>query len=596
MIRIADYIAKELAKYSEIVYMVTGGGAMHLNDAFSKSGMNTVFCHHEQSCSIAAESYSKITRKLSVVNVTTGPGGINALNGVFGAYIDSIPMIIISGQVKRETIVSTYGNNNMWRQLGHQEVDIVNMVSGITKYAFLIQDPKSIKYHLNKAIVLALTGRQGPCWIDVPIDIQSMMINENELDDYLSDFSINTPLINTDIYEKIVSLIFKSKRPVFYIGSGIHNSNTINLFFELAEITGIPIVTAWNSNDLIPDDHPQYVGRPGTIGNRTGNFVVQNSDLLIVLGSRLHILQVSYNWKSFAPRAIKIGVDIDNSELNKPTCNFDYKINQDLAEFIPNLLKLLKKSSLKFNFTDWLKWGKDRLIKYPVCLPEYWNITKNVNPYCFIDELSNYSKEGEIIICGNGTACVVTFQGIKVKSNQRIFHNAGCQSMGYDLPAVIGAFNSKMFKDRIICITGDGSIMMNLQELQTISGMNIPVQIFILNNEGYHSIRQTQNNYFKDNIIGCGVDSGLTFPNFKKIANAFDLKYFSISNHTELKNSLNNIMNNNSFICEVKIDLNQEFSPKLVSKMQIDGSMITPPLEDMWPFLSKEELQNNIIN
>ena len=596
--RLADYVATRINEFSDIVYMVTGGGAMHLNDAFGKSKMKIVYCHHEQACSIAAESYSRITNKLATVNVTTGPGGINAINGVFGAWTDSIPMLIISGQVKRETLVSTYGENGGWRQLGDQEVDIVNMVKGITKYSILLTDPKTIKYHLDKAIYLALCGRMGPCWIDIPIDLQAIQIDIDDLKgfDPIEFQHINLKNINNEI-EELYTLIKKSKRPVFYVGSGIHSSKMKSNFQKIAEITGIPVVTAWNSNDLIEDDHPLYVGRPGTIGNRAGNFVVQNSDLVIVLGSRLNIRLVSYNWASFAKNAIKVGVDIDLKELNKPTCNYDYKINQDLGSFIPDLLNYLTDKNELPDFSNWVAWGKERLEKYPVCLEEYWLNDNGVNPYCFIDELSNFTKEGDNIICADGTACVTTFQAIKVKKNQRIFHNSGCASMGYEVPATIGAYFTNPNQSRVICIAGDGSIMMNIQELQTISGLNIPAQIYILNNKGYHSIRQTQHSFFKDNIVGCGIDSGLTFPEFSKIATAFGFNYFSIKNHEELKSKLGNIMSTEGrLICEIEIDLEQQFSPKVTSKKLEDGSMVTSSLEDMWPFLSKEELKINTIH
>jgi acetolactate synthase-1/2/3 large subunit len=599
MIRLSDFLVKTIKEYADTVYMVTGGGAMHLNDAFGRSNMKIVYCHHEQACSIAAESYSRITNKLAVVNVTTGPGGINAINGVFGAWTDSIPMLVVSGQVKRETLVSTYGNEGGWRQLGDQEVDIVSMVKGITKYSILITDPMMIKYHLKKAMYLAINGRKGPCWIDVPIDLQSIQIDETKLIDFdPKEYEIqnNVHSLNNDI-TNLYSLIKNAKRPVFYIGSGIHSCGLKDDFIKIAELTGVPVVTAWNSNDLIEDNHPLYVGRPGTIGNRSGNFVVQSADLVIVLGSRLNIRLVSYNWSSFAKNAVKVGVDIDLKELNKPTCNFDHKINQDLGLFIPAFLNYLSNNNELTDFSNWVAWGKERLAKYPVCLDEYWLKDIGVNPYCFIDELSNFTKEGDNIICADGTACVTTFQAIKVKKNQRIFHNSGCASMGYELPATIGAYFTNPKQNRVICLAGDGSIMMNIQELQTISGLNIPAQIFILNNKGYHSIRQTQHSFFKDNIVGCGIDSGLTFPEFSKVATAFGFNYFSIKNHKELKNKLANIMAiQGRFICEIEIDLEQQFSPKVTSKKLEDGSMVTSSLEDMWPFLSKEELALNTIN
>jgi acetolactate synthase-1/2/3 large subunit len=592
--RIADFIAMKLLEVAENCYMVTGGGAMHLNDAFGKSNFKITYCHHEQACAIAAEAEARLTNKPAVVNVTTGPGGINAINGVFGAFVDSIPMIVVSGQVKRETLVRSYEMN--WRQLGDQEVDIVRMVEGVTKYAVCVMEPTMIKYYLEKAVWLATSGRPGPVWLDIPIDIQSMNIEIDNLDSFVpteEELTIfDHGLVHTKV-EELAAILAKAKRPVFCVGFGIWASGTQAELLSLAERWDIPIVTTFNSNDLISDNHPCYVGRGGTIGNRSGNFVLQSADLVIVLGSRLNIRIVSYNWKSFAPNAKKICVDVDWLEMNKPTCEFDLKIHSDLRYFFEVFNKQPK---LQLNFTDWLLWAKERLLKYPVCLEEYWNNTETVNPYCFVEELFTYLGDGETVVCADGTACVVTFQGMKVKDNQRIFHNSGCASMGYDLPAAIGACNANR-SDRVICIAGDGSIMMNIQELQTISGNNLPIQIFILNNKGYHSIRQTQRNFFKDNIVGCGTDSGLSFPSFSKIAEAFDFQYFQIQNHQQLRLKMHQVLQSKSrFICEIMLDLDQHFCPKLTSKILSDGSMQTSSLEDMWPFLDTEELKSNIIN
>lgn len=599
MVRLADYVFEKISAYADKVFLVTGGGAMHLNDAIGRNKNLEYICfHHEQACSIAAEAYSRVSGKLGVVNVTSGPGGINALNGVFGAWVDSIPMIILSGQVKRETCLQTHGLIGKLRQLGDQEADIISMVKGITKYAVFVDAPNDIAYHLEKAIHLATTGRPGPCWLDIPIDVQASIINELELIGFKSEeaeIGFDEAVVEEQI-KLVIDKIQHAERPIIYAGHGIHLSRTYKQFFELIDTLKIPVVTAWNSNDLLTDDHPLYAGRPGIIGNRAGNFTVQNADLIIVLGSRLNIRLVSYNWNNFAPNAYKIGVDVDVAELEKPTCKYDVKIVSDLRIFFPLFLKAAQ--GVKFQLkSEWLNWCKVRVDKYPVCLPEYWDLKETVNPYCFVDELSKCLNENETIVCADGTACVATFQGIVVKKGQRVFHNSGCASMGYDLPAAIGAYYGKETVGRVICIAGDGSIMMNLQELQTISGNKLPIQIFILNNKGYHSIRQTQNNFFKDNIIGCGTESGLNFPSFSKLAIAFGLPYHSISNHLELKNNLKTILDSQEgFICEVFLDLNQEFSPKLSSKKLDDGTMISSPLQDMFPFLSVEELQSNMIN
>jgi acetolactate synthase-1/2/3 large subunit len=598
MIRVADYIAQRLKSLQTNCYMVTGGGAMHLNDAFGRSGINLVYCHHEQACSIAAEAEARITKQPAIVNVTTGPGGINALNGVFGAYVDSIPMVIVSGQVKRETLVRNY--EIPWRQLGDQEVDIVRMAEGVTKYAVCIMDPSDLRYHLEKAIFLANTGRPGPVWIDVPIDVQAMQIDP-EIQRGFDPTVESSDKFDFDLVQRqiaaLIERLHSCKRPVFYIGSGIHISDTQSQFLALAERLNIPVVTAWNANDLIDDEHPLYVGRGGTIGNRSGNFVLQSADLVIVLGTRLNIRLVSYNWSSFAPNAFKVAVDIDQNEMNKPTCKFDLKIHASLQYFIPQLNEQILDKTLDIStFNNWVVWGKERLKRYPVCLEEYWGLNERVNPYCFIDILFSHLKEDQVVVCADGTACVVTFQGMKVKKGQRIFHNSGCASMGYEIPAAIGAYLGQSHKKKVISIAGDGSMMMNLQELQTISGNDYPIQIFVLNNQGYHSIRQTQRNFFSDNIVGCGLDSGLTFPSFSKIATAFDFPYFEIKNHADLKDLLPEILKSeHRFICEIHLDLDQQFSPKLSSKKLPDGSMVTSPLEDMWPFLGKDELMNNII-
>jgi acetolactate synthase-1/2/3 large subunit len=600
-IRVADYIANKIAEYTDHIFLVTGGGAMHLNDAFGRQkNLKFVCCHNEQACSIAAEAYTRVSGKIGAINVTTGPGGINAINGVFGAWVDSIPMIIISGQVKRETSLSHYKLNGILRQLGDQEVDIVAMTKSITKFSILVDDPLQIKFYLEKALSIATEGRPGPVWLDIPVDVQSSYIDIESLIPYSKDENIFFENKNTlyNLIEETLLKLVNSKRPVIYAGSAIWHSKSHNEFIEFIDKINIPVVTAWNSNDLLWDDHELYAGRPGSVGNRAGNFTVQNSDCLIVLGSRLNIRLVSYNWENFAKNAFKIGVDIDLAELNKPTVNFDTKLNMDLTDFFKIANNILDEKKIKFLNTTWNKKTKEWLLKYPVCLPEYWKSINLVNPYCFIDTLFDNLDSNDIVVCADGTACVTAFQGAKIKNGQRLFHNSGCASMGYDLPAAIGAYfgRNEHATNKVICIAGDGSIMMNLQELETISGNNLNIKIFLLNNKGYHSIRQTQQSFFKDNIVGCGLESGLTFPNFEKIAKAFNFNYLSISNHNELQeNIVYSINENGPTFCEIFIDMSQQFSPKLSSRKLEDGTMITASLEDMSPFLDREEFNSNIL-
>jgi len=595
MQRVADFITDRLlAAGIRHVFMVTGGGAMHLNDALGNCpGLVPVFCHHEQACAMAAEAYYRVTGRMAAVNVTTGPGAINAINGVFGAHVDSMAMVVISGQVKRETIAPLTGLP--LRQLGDQEADVIPMVHGMTKYAMRIDDPASIRYHLERALHLATFRRPGPVWLDVPIDVQASPIDPDSLPGY-DPREDELPFRTTDLtsaVQDIASRLQSASRPVIYAGTGIRLSGQYERFVSLAERLGVPVVTAWNSNDLLPDAHPVYAGRPGSLGTRAGNFTVQNADLVLVLGCRLNIRLVSYNWKCFARNAHRIMVDVDAAELDKPTLSIDQKIHADLADFLPRLDAATV--AWKPMHSDWLAWCRERVERYPVVLPEYWDKPEPVNPYCFMQRLFEQLADDDVIACGDGTACVTAFQAAIVKKGQRLFHNSGCASMGYDLPAAIGAAIARPERERIICLAGDGSIMMNLQELQTIVGRRLPVKVFVLNNSGYHSIRQTQSSFFAGRVVGCGTDSGLSFPDFGRLADAFGMPFERCSRHADLQAAIaRTLAPTGAAMCEVVLDLAQPFAPKLSSRKLEDGSMVTSSLEDMAPFLSREELQRNM--
>jgi acetolactate synthase-1/2/3 large subunit len=615
-IRVADYIAQRSVEVgARHVFLVTGGGAMHLNDALTRhKKLTPVFFHHEQSAAMAAESYYRLINKIVVLNVTTGPGGINALNGVYGAYTDSLSMLVVSGQVKNETYLKNYKTN--LRQLGDQEVDIVSMVKPITKYAVTVKDPREIKDIMDKAIYFLTNGRPGPVWIDVPIDVQGSLIDPNELKGFDGNIKklVNDPGVTgntklelttkSNLNDKTFDIIFeklkKSSRPVILAGTGVSISKMSKQFLKLIKKLKIPIVTGWNAHDLISNDNEYYAGKPGTVGDRPGNFTVQNSDLLIVLGCRLNIRQISYNWKAFAPKAFKIMIDIDQAELDKPTLKIDYKIKADLKNFIPIFIQKIQ----DVNYTctkehkKYLMWCKERVIEYPVVLPEYVNKkNKKINPYAFTDELFNLLDKDDVVITGNGSACVITFQAAKIKQGQRLYTNSGSASMGYDLPASIGAAIAKKGK-RIICLAGDGSLMMNLQELQTMQGYNLPIKVFILNNEGYVSIKQTQEAYFSDNISGVGPKSGVSMPNFIELGKALNIPNIKVTKLSQLSSSkfLKMLNDNKSGIFEIIIDPNQGFSPKLTSRKLDDGTMVSPSLHDMSPFLDKDELAKNIFS
>ena len=591
-IKLSQYVSDKLSEDGITdVFILTGGGAMHLNDSFGHHPrLKATYFHHEQSCSIAADSYFRLTNKLAVVNVTTGPGGTNAITGVYGAWVDSLGMIVISGQVKRETTISYSGLPI--RQIGDQEVDIVRMVSGITKYAVTIQDPQSIKFHLEKALYLAKNGRPGPVWIDIPIDVQGTFIDPDSLPGFNpqeekihfnTDLSVVTP--------EILSRMHDAKRPVMLIGNGVRISNSFDLLNQAITKFQIPVTTAWNAHDLIENSNPFYVGRPGTVGDRAGNFSVQSSDFLLVLGSRLNIRQISYNWKSFAKNAYKVIVDIDELELKKHTVSPDLPVHADLRKFFEKLLREIYTPNQIH--LQWLAWCKERQQKYPVVLPEYWDLQEKVNPYCFGEKLFEILDCGDVVVTGDGTACVVLFQTAIIKKNQRLYHNSGSAPMGYDLPGAIGACIANGNK-RIICVSGDGSIQLNIQELQTIKGNHLPIKIFILNNNGYLSIKQTQTNYFSGNFAGCDPKSGVTFPDFEKIAYAYDIPYQRIANHKEMSTVIQkSISSDGPQICEVILDLNQGFAPKLASRQLEDGTFVSPDLDDMYPFLPREEINEN---
>ncbi len=595
-IRVADYIAGTLADHGvRHVFLVTGGGAMHLNDAFGRcQRMEYVACHHEQACAMAAESYYRMTNRLAAVNVTSGPGGTNAVTGVWGAWTDSIGMIVISGQVKFETTVRS--TPLPLRQLGDQELDIVKLVSPITKYAVMVTDPQSIRYHLKRALHLATHGRPGPVWLDVPMDVQGATVDPKSLRDY--NPREDAPAFETKDLEAACGHILKrlkrARRPVVLAGSGVRLSGAHTDFLRLVDRLGVPVTTAWNAHDAIWNDHPLYIGRPGTIGDRAGNFAVQNSDFLLILGCRLNIRQISYNWKNFARAAHKVMVDIDASELKKPTLAIDYPVHADLKDALPALLALAAPTATAAH-REYLDWCRERRRRYPVVAASSHKAADGVNPYGFVEALFRELSENESIVTGDGTACVTTFQAADLKKGQRLYTNSGCASMGYDLPAAVGA-SFATNRGRVVCLAGDGSLQMNLQELQTIVTHRLPIKLFVLNNRGYHSIRQTQRGFFPDNIVGCDPDSGLGFPDLKKIARAYGIPYLRIDAPASLSKDIRRtIQGAGPRICEVILDLEQPFSPKLASRKLTDGRMVSSPLEDMSPLLPRKEFLQNMI-
>ena len=590
-IKLSDYIANFLVDNDiEHVFTVTGGGAMHLNDSLGHNqGLTCIYNHHEQACAIAAEGYTRYSGKLSAVCVTSGPGGTNAITGVLGGWLDSIPMFIISGQVKRAT--TTWSTDVPLRQLGDQEFNIVSSVSSMTKYAVMITEPKEVRYHLEKALYLALNGRPGPVWLDIPLDVQAAVIDTDELVGF-SESELNmseNPIFDSNVTEIILKKISEAKRPVVLAGTGIRLAGAYQEFLDAIEKLNIPVVTAWNAHDLLWEKHRLYSGRPATVGTRGGNFVIQKSDLLLSLGCRLNIRQISYNDHDFARNAFKIIVDIDENELHKPTITPDMPIHANVKDVLQSIIESDYSGNNK-NHELWLKWCKDINKRYPAVKEEYYEKTAPVNPYAFMKELSLELDEGDNIICGNGSACVISFQAVELKPNQRMFTNSGCAAMGYGFPAAIGVCIANNNK-RTVCIDGDGSFQMNIQELQTVIYNRLNIKIIYLNNNGYHSIRQTQNNIFEPPLVGVCDGNGLSFPDASKIAYAYGVPYERIDDVRDARDKIRTVLDlDGPILCEVILDPNQNFEPKLSSKVLDDGRIVSPPIEDMYPFLPKEEL------
>ena len=602
-IKVAQYIAQFLAEHGVTdVFTVTGGGAMHLNDALGHhEALHCTYNHHEQACAIAAEGYARLTGKVAAVCVTSGPGGTNAITGVLGGWQDSIPMFVVSGQVKRET--TTWSTSVPLRQLGDQEFQIVDCVKGMTKYAHMVTEPTEIRYHMEKAWYLCNNGRKGPVWLDIPLDVQAAIVEEDELigfapeeetvDAMSGQEMVNiheNPVYDVRLTKEIVEKIRNARRPVILAGTGVRLSGAYEDFLRCIDALQIPVVTAWNAHDLLWDEHPLYCGRPGSVGTRGGNFIVQNSDLLLVLGCRMNIRQISYNYKEFAKNAYKIVVDIDEAELNKPTVTVNMKVYADVADVMKDIAD---KASETGNHQEWLKWCRDINAKYPAALSSYYDKQTPINPYVFIKEFSKGLSEGDKVICGNGSACVITFQAMQIQKGQRLFTNSGCAAMGYGFPAAIGCAIAEKGK-RVICLDGDGSFQMNIQELQTVVYNKLNLKIFILNNNGYHSIRQTQTNLFQPPLVGVCDGNGLSFPSMEKIAYAYGIPYEKIDMLAGVSIKVQRILDmEGPVLCEVILDPEQNFEPKLSSKVLPDGKIVSPEIDDMYPFLPREEYERN---
>ena len=597
--KLSDYVIKRLAEHNvKVIFTVPGGGSMHLNDSLGKSKDVNYLCnHHEQACAIAAEGYARTLNKLGVVMVTSGPGGTNTITGVIGQWTDSVPVLYISGQIKYETSIESCKEIGL-RQLGDQEINIVDIVKPITKYAKFVNEANKIKYYIDKAIYIAMSGRPGPVWLDIPLNIQNFELDEENLIEFNLPKIVSCSEIADDQISQCVDEIKKAKRPVIIAGRGVKIADAKNELLFLAKKLNIPVVTTFNGIDIVESREPLFMGRIGTIGNRAANFIVQNCDLYISIGSRNNIRQISYNWENYAREAKKVIVDIDQAELNKPTIKADIGICLDAKVFLNNLIeKINKEDVVHEKNAEWVEWCGIRRDKYPqvndgdIIHAE----CDSIDLYYFIKKMTECLQENDIIVAGNGSACIGLFQAGVIKRNQTMFWNSGSATMGYDLPAAIGASIASN-NGRVICVAGDGSIQMNIQELQTIVFNNLPVLIFYLNNNGYISMRQTQKSFFDGRIMGSDNTSGIGFPDIQKIANAYGLATRKICNHNDIADTVKEMLElNQPVLCEVDLKKDYIFSPKLSSAVKPDGRVVSKPLEDMYPFLDKEELYANMI-
>lgn len=566
---IFDFLKKQGIKDA---FAVSGGGAIHLIDSMGKSNLNYYCFHHEQSLAMAAEGYYRQSNIPPVCIVTTGPGGTNTITGLMGSWLDNIPTIFISGQVQ----ISQLSENTGCRQIGDQEFDIVNMVKNITKYSITIKNPIEVIFHLEKAIFMSKNGRPGPVWIDIPLDIQSYQIEESKLIHFIPPK--DNILIDANDILKLKNYLNNSKRPLIIIGSGIRASNSYSIFNQFVKENNIPVVTGPHSGvDAIDNTYEYYAGRIGVFGQLTSNEIVQNADLIISIGSRLGVKMTGYDTFQFAPNAKKILIDIDEHEMDKHKFNIDLKIKCDINNFLTSIIN----ENLNLNIDDWLIYIKEKRSEQKYFYPKHQNIKNYASFYYFINKSKLYFGDTPIIT-SNGTAHVVTLQNYNLNKNQRMFTNVGCASMGTGLPLSIGACISNN-KKNVICIEGDGSIMMNLQEIQTVKYYNLPIKIIIINNQGYLSIKLTQESFLNGNEVASGPTNGVSFPEFEKIANAFDLKYYSIKNNSQIDDVLHDIMSlNGPCIIEIFTHPYERHEPKVASKgISSDGKIIPGDLTNM---------------
>ena len=602
--KVSDYIADHIAEWGiRDVFTVTGGGAMHMNDAFGHHPkLHCTYQHHEQACAMAAEAYARMDNRMAAVCVTTGPGATNAITGVLGGWMDSIPMLVFSGQARYATTVAASGLK--LRSMGVQECNIVPVVASITKYAQMIIHPEDIRYHLEKALYMAVNGRPGPVWLDIPLDVQGAVIETEELRGYdpQENPEEKPAEISQDVIQQILDKIEKSRRPVLFPGNGVRLAGAMDDFQKLVNILGVPVITGMSSVDAMESEHPYFAGRSGGTGTRPGNFALQNSDVLLSIGNRQGFAQTGFQYQDWARGSYTILNDIDENELKKPSLHVSLPVCGDAGDLIRKLicaaeLRGADETNPLFKGRDWIRQCQVWKQKYPVVTAKHYETIEEgcTNIYAFYEELSKAMQEGQTLMVSVGTSRVAGSQAFQVKKGQRFITNPNTASMGFCLPAATGICVAQPGKP-VVCVTGEGSLQMNLQELQTIWQNRLPVKLFVINNQGYHSIRQTQQSYFEPPLVGVGAESGdLSFPDLSKIIPAYGFSYRAVHAAEELPETLHQVLEETgASVCEVFVTKYQKTEPKTSAKKLPDGSMVSAPLEDMYPFLSKEELEENM--
>ncbi len=591
LVKVSDYIISFLVENGiKDVSLVSGGNLMHLLESIRITpGMNYICNHHEQASAMAAEGYSKMANDISFAMVTSGPGATNAITGAVGAWIDSNPMLVISGQSYESQTIKNSG----LRQLGVQEINIIDMVRPVTKYAVMVRDPKKIKYHLEKALYLAKSGRPGPVWLDIPINIQSSIVEKNELCGFKipQEEELKEPL-EKDI-DEVVDSIKNSKRPIILLGNGVRLAKAEKEFLEVADKLNIPIVTSRNANDLIWEEHPLYAGRVGSFGQRAANMAIQNADLVLSIGSRIALALTGWAYRDFARKAKKIVVDIDKAELEKPIIFPDLTIESDAKKFILKITSKLDKIGF-LNFDEWKAKINEWKIKYPIVLPEYKNPFDKVNTYYFTELLSEELNADDVVLTDMGMSFQTVMQAFKIKKGQRLFTSSGLAAMGFGLPGTIGACIANN-KKRTICVTGDGGFMMNIQELQTVFHNKLPIKIFVFNNNGYTSIRETQRHYFKG-YIASEPSSGVSIPDLIKVAESYGIKAKKIKNQENLRQDIKEVLDYpGPVLCDIDVSEDQLVIPKQGAFHRPDGRVVPRPIEDMVPYLDRSEFNKEMI-